>query len=189
MKTPVVAYLYPNPSQLEIIKADLEAARIREENEKSLRAAVLQDFLRDVFLRDFDVDDQTPFSPFELSPFEVALDDLEVVNFGGGKKQSGFVWVTHKGARLYPCDMATPHLFYSLRMVFNHSVPPVFRVLGPGEEMNRYRDVPYWTADYRREALTQLTAELDSRDDLDEPLRDQLADIKSNCAVILALGL
>lgn len=181
MKTPIVAYLYPNPSQLEAIKADRKAAAIREEADKVLRNYALQDALSTFFLDTF-LDDSSLDEPVS---FEVPLDEPIQVKRPDGP----FIWITHKGAALLPSEMATPHLFYSLRMIFNHSVPPVFRVVGAGEEMKRYRDVPHWNADYRTEALTQLTAELDSRDDLDETLRDQLADIKSNCAVILALGL
>lgn len=168
---PIIAYLYPTPEQL-------------AETKKKLFDQLFDHF-GDISLRDCD-------------PVDLDLDlaqrnaDRDLVH-RAAYERGGFMWITHSGEVLQPCDMATPHLFYSLRMIFNHSVPPVFRILGPGEEMRRYPDVPHWTAEYRREAIAQLSAELDSRLDIfefDHPeLAQQYADIKQNAAVILALGL
>lgn len=96
-----------------------------------------------------------------------------------------FVWVTHKGGRHRVSDMATPHLFYSLRMVFNHSVPPVFRI----GKLKRYDDVSDWSPTYRAEAIAALAKELETRDDLDTDLAAEFEDMKANTRVILALGL
>lgn len=100
-----------------------------------------------------------------------------------------FVWRSHDGKRYNISDMATKHLFYSLRMIYNHTVAPVFRVLRPGETMKYYPDVPYWDADYRRRAVDAFVAELAERDDLDEDLARQYGDMQANTRVILALGL
>lgn len=101
-----------------------------------------------------------------------------------------FIWHTHKGEALYPDEMATPHLFYSLRMVFNHVVPPVFRVLGPLErDMKRYNDVRNWSDEYKTAAITELSRELDTRNDLDPELQHQYDDIKLNAALVVALGI
>lgn len=100
-----------------------------------------------------------------------------------------FVWVSHNGSRRRISEMASPHIFYSLRMIFNHSVPPAFRVLRPGETMNRYSDVPHWTPAYRQAAVNAFTRELCSRDDLEPDLQAQFDDMKANTNLILALGL
>lgn len=100
-----------------------------------------------------------------------------------------FVWVSHNGSRRPISEMASPHIFYSLRMIFNHSVPPAFRVLRPGETMNRYSDVPHWTPAYRQAAVNAFTRELCSRDDLEPELQAQFDDMKANTQLILALGL
>lgn len=100
-----------------------------------------------------------------------------------------FVWVSHNGSRRRISEMASPHIFYSLRMIFNHSVPPAFRVLRPGETMNRYSDVPHWTPAYRQAAVNAFTRELCSRDDLEPELQAQFDDMKANTQLILALGL
>lgn len=104
--------------------------------------------------------------------------------------EAGFVWVSHKGVRYQLDNMAAPHVFYALRMVWNHTVPPAFRV----GEFKRYRDVPGWSAKYRREAINQLSAELDQRKHksirdggLELEHKDQFADIKANAAY-LSLG-
>lgn len=104
-----------------------------------------------------------------------------------------FLWATHKGEHVLKlADMATPHLFYALRMLFNHSVPPCFRV--PGDDFLRYVDVPNWNPAYRAQAIRAMRIELIQREDLicerhGESLAFQFADIISNTEVILALGL
>lgn len=100
-----------------------------------------------------------------------------------------FTWMTEKGQWLKPRQMTTPHLFYALRKVFNHEVPPVFRVLRAGETMKRYPEVAYWATTYRTAAITALRAELAKRNDLPEDMQLQLADMMANTRVILQLGL
>lgn len=96
-----------------------------------------------------------------------------------------FLWVTHKGKVMELLDMATPHLFYTVRMLFNHSVPPVFRV----GEFKRYPDVPNWPIRYRRAAVASMRKELSKRDDIEDYMRDEMCDMVANSDVIRALGL
>jgi hypothetical protein len=100
-----------------------------------------------------------------------------------------FTWITHDGRFLTLDEMDTKHIFYALRMIYNHTVPPVFRVLGEGETMRRWDDVAGWNAGYKANAVAHLTAELERRDDLDKNLRYQFEDMKANTEVVLALGL
>lgn len=109
----------------------------------------------------------------------------------GTKWADRFLWVTHKGKEIVlPREMATPHLFYALRMIYNHSVPPCFRV----GEFKRYIDVPNWDPRYRAQAIRAFVAELTKRDDIicerhEEDLAHQLDDMIANTKVILRLGL
>src|SRR5882724_4752822 len=90
-------------------------------------------------------------------------------NFGPGGGR--FVWYTHTGEAMDPADMATPHVFYALRMVWNHSVPRVMKV---GDGPN-YPDVRLWCDAYKQAAITTLANELAQRDDeLNEDLRMEL---------------
>jgi len=124
---------------------------------------------------------------YDMSAQDVIDRDAEV---RAGRDSFPFVWVTHKNEELYPQSMATPHLFYALRMVFNHVVPPVFRVLGPLErDMKRYDDVKNWSTEYKTRAVEELSKELDTRDDLDRDLRRQYDDLKLNARTIVALGI
>ncbi len=107
----------------------------------------------------------------------------------GGHEAGGFTWVSHRGRVHKPSKMVTPYLFYALRMIYNHSVPPVFRVACAGERIKRYRDVPHWTMEYRAEAMTELSAELATRDDLDAPLQEQVDDMAGNALLLKKLGL
>ncbi len=89
-----------------------------------------------------------------------------------GCQPAAFIWLDHKGIKHLPQQMATPHLFYALRMIWNHSVPEYYKIPG----VRKYSDVPHWSFDYRREALRVLGDELDSRPtcDLDEWQHKQL---------------
>jgi hypothetical protein len=96
-----------------------------------------------------------------------------------------FKWITRDYELLLPSDMATPHLFYALRMMFNNVVPPAFRVgvvsgvkEGP-HQFKRYADIPTWTTEYLYEAAYELTKELLTRDDL-KSVDDQLGDLCVN---------
>jgi hypothetical protein len=101
---------------------------------------------------------------------------------GGGR----FVWYTHTGEALDVEDMATPHVFYALRMVWNHSVPQILKV---GDGPN-YPDVRRWSEAYRKAAIDTLANELAQREDeLLPDLRMELFEMVQKTLVILQLGL
>ena len=128
---------------------------------------------------DTDTDDTgSDYSTTE--PLRATLD--RYVGPGGGK----FYWYTHDGEVLEPQDMATPHIFYALRMVWNHSVPRVWRV----GNYKEYADVPRWSGSYRKAAITELANELAQRDDdLNEDQRQQLFEMVLKTIYILELGI
>lgn len=161
MKKPLNVYHYPTPAQL--------AELCRRHDETS-------------FIDHTDILDQgvRRFADEEKGVRGCFADDCASDDY------DGFVWITHKGVRYTLPDMSTPHMFYALRMIFNHSIPPVFRI---GGSFKRYDDVPQWTPEYRREALEVFAEELTRRGDLEENLQYQFEDIQANARVILALGL
>lgn len=118
------------------------------------------------------------FTIFHVPPELVANDRVL-----SDEQLAEFMWLTHKGEAYYPSEMATPHLFYSLRMLWNNTVPPVFRV----GKFKRYKDIPTWSRDYVKLAIDELARELGTRDDLDIDIQDQLNDILANLTVIEVL--
>lgn len=84
-----------------------------------------------------------------------------------------FIWLDHRGKKHLPQQMATPHLFYAIRMVWNHSVPTYFKIPG----VLHRSDVPHWSKAYRIQALEVLGAELFSRDYKKELSADQLQQV------------
>lgn len=112
----------------------------------------------------------------------------------GANPLAPFLWISHKGEAHYVTDMATPHLFYSLRMLWNNTVPPAFRV----GKFKRYSDIPNWSKDYVQRAINELSTELAARSDLDTEvsdssggttIADQIGDMQANLTVITALGI
>lgn len=127
-----------------------------------------------------DEDTGSDYSTQEWRSLRSVLD--RVLGPGGGR----FVWYTHTGEAMDVEDMATPHVFYALRMVWNHSVPQVLKV---GDGPN-YPDVRRWCDSYRKAAITTLANELAQRDDeLGEELRMELFEMVQKTLVILQLGL
>jgi hypothetical protein len=110
------------------------------------------------------------------------------------QKSAGFVWRSHKGVDYRVTDMATPHLFYSLRMIWNNVVPPAFRV----GKFKRYNDVGEWTDVYLEQATNALLTELLTREDevdevvsdspTGETIHEQLCDLVMNCGALWTLS-
>jgi hypothetical protein len=72
-----------------------------------------------------------------------------------------FRWESADGESFYPDEMATPHLFYSVRMLYNHSVAPFLRV----GQFKRRAGVADWPVEYRTQAFAALLSELRKRND------------------------
>ena len=119
-------------------------------------------------------------SPGELTPPELRAKPFEKFppEFTNRQvqKQMPFVWETSKGEMICPRDMATPHLFNAFRMLFNHSVPPAFRV----GTFKRRSEVNQWPAGYRIQASIAIETELAEREDIESWMRNELQDICDN---------
>jgi hypothetical protein len=135
-------------------------------------------------------------SPDEYNPFyddiydaaEMFERDIEAEVRIKQSEPGRFVWETDDGDFLCLSEMATKHLFYTLRMLFNHSVPPVFRIGWCPK--NRHEGVFDWPADYREQAIRKIYHELtEHRSDLDPDLQEELDDMERNATVIVALGI
>lgn len=90
--------------------------------------------------------------------------------------KSPFIWITRKGEVQYVDEMATPHIFYALRMLFNHAVPPAFRI----GDFKRYPELEEWSNDYKLDAQKAFLTELKLRDDLESELQYELDDMFLN---------
>lgn len=90
-----------------------------------------------------------------------------------------YLWISKDGTPHYVRDMETYHLFYAARMIYNHSVPPAFRVLRPGEAFKRYDDVFTQEIEAKRSAYRILVDELNNRM-LDPEIQYALDDIAEN---------
>ena len=79
-------------------------------------------------------------------------------------------WKTKNNEFLLPEEMRTSHLFYTLRMIWNNTCPPHTRV----GNVRLYNFGPYYTHEYLKQAVGQLSFELRRRDDLHGELKDQM---------------
>lgn len=90
--------------------------------------------------------------------------------------QNPFKWKTQKGEFVSIVDMETSHLFYTLRMIWNHSMPKEAQV---GDNIRKYQFSSYYTSKYTMQACYYILLELDSRTDLPVNLTFQFNQMKN----------
>lgn len=73
-----------------------------------------------------------------------------------------FKWRDKKGVFHTPKSMETRHLFYTLRMIWNHSMLDTMRI----EPYTRYTFNSFYTPAYMKEAIQHVGTELFKRNDL-----------------------
>lgn len=69
-----------------------------------------------------------------------------------------------------PKEMSTRHLFYTFRMIWNHSMPKEAR----SEIYIKHRFAAFYSQEYMEEAIQFLGNELLSREDLRKEWKDEL---------------
>lgn len=82
-----------------------------------------------------------------------------------------FKWRDRCGREHFLKDMSTTHLFYTLRMIWNHSMPADAQV---GIDIKRYSFPPFYTHTYMMQACTLIFEELSTRTNLPVHLRKEL---------------
>jgi hypothetical protein len=73
-----------------------------------------------------------------------------------------FKWRDQHGGFTDPASMETRHLFYTLRMIWNHTMPLSARI----EPFKRYKFGPFYTEEYLKGAIKHLSTELGTRRDM-----------------------
>lgn len=83
-------------------------------------------------------------------------------------------WRTQGGERIPYSKMRTAHLFYALRMIWNHTAPPEFQIEG-----GRYDGPESWPVEVRRRKVQALVAELSRRKPLPAWMVEQLKQMQA----------
>ena len=89
---------------------------------------------------------------------------------------SGFRWRMNGGELRAPSAMATTHLFYTLRMIWNNCAPAHARV----GKVKLYDFGPSYTTAYMRQAVRALSIELGGRRDLPAWMRRELEEMAAH---------
>ncbi len=84
------------------------------------------------------------------------------------------IWRTKAGQEIPIVEMQTSHLFFSVRMIFNHTVPEKYRL--PGGERHNYGLSKERSADFMEALLNELM----NREDLEPRHEKQLKRIKQS---------
>ena len=72
---------------------------------------------------------------------------------------TGFVWRDRKGKEYHPTLMDDQHLFYTVRMIWNHSMPDKVKL----HPYNKYSFRAFYTTEYMKAAIMCLLPELLNR--------------------------
>lgn len=80
-----------------------------------------------------------------------------------------FKWRDRNGVKHAVTDMETRHLFYTLRMIWNHTMPGAYRLPG-----NLYSFGSYYSEPYMLKAVRAITLELAGRTDMTAEWKRQL---------------
>lgn len=72
---------------------------------------------------------------------------------------------------VHPSEMETRHLFFTFRMIWNHSMPPEWEV---GYNVKRHEFGKRYTPEYMKQAVAQIGRELATRTDIDPLWQDEL---------------
>lgn len=88
----------------------------------------------------------------------------------------GFRWQTMEGEILTLDQMETTHVFNSLKMIYNNTCPPEFRV----GRFIEYRDIAFRPAKERRKCVLVFIAELSRRDDIPAWAMNLLIQMRDN---------
>lgn len=73
-----------------------------------------------------------------------------------------FEWRDQHGNFHKITEMKTKHLFFTIRMIWNHSAEKHHRI----EPYKRYRFPDFYTREYIKQAVSAMSRELNNRDDL-----------------------
>lgn len=99
----------------------------------------------------------------KVRTLEELFSETELQVFRNGPLlDSAFRWRTKTGEYLKPIDMETRHLFYTLRMIWNHSMPFDAKL----RPYNHYNFGPFYTPSYVQKAIICIGEELMGRTDL-----------------------
>lgn len=74
----------------------------------------------------------------------------------------GFLWRDRMGTYHKPEDMTTQHLFFTVRMVWNHVCPVRLQI----HPFKQYNFSSYYTDEYLKKSVYVLSRELSTRSDL-----------------------
>ena len=81
-----------------------------------------------------------------------------------------FRWRSQAGQFHLPSQMETRHLWFTLRMIWNHSAPAHARFT----PYKRYKFGPFYTVEYMRDAVSCLLDELLTRTNMESKWKQEL---------------
>jgi hypothetical protein len=95
-------------------------------------------------------------------------DNMEIESASKNELDLNWRWKDRSNNFYYPKDMETKHLFFTLRMIWNHTMP-----VKTGK-YTLYRFGDFYTKKYMLEAVKHLAIELSKRKDLEPSWQMQL---------------
>jgi len=86
-----------------------------------------------------------------------------------------FQWRDKQGNFHHPSDMETRHLFFTIRMIWNHTCPKECML----EPCIKYTFRPFYSSKYMSKAIKYIYIELMTRDDMKPYFKQQLGRMRA----------
>jgi len=103
------------------------------------------------------------------------------------KLANPFLWTMNGGGKIPVTAMQTSHLFYAVRMIFNHTVPEMYKIHGCVEWNRASRT--FKDKRYAREAVEAMLIQLATRPDIPDDFLEQLEYMRQISQQVLQLKL
>jgi len=84
--------------------------------------------------------------------------------------KNNFRWRDKSGSFHNPSEMETRHLFYILRMIWNHSMPENLRIV----PYIAYKFIDFYSVEYMSNAVKAIGEELLTRNDINPKWRNEI---------------
>lgn len=99
----------------------------------------------------------------DVASKNAAVKRPDVPRIASNLPAAGWTWRDRTGGHHAPQTMETRHLFYTLRMIWNNTMPANAHV---GQNPRYYAFGPFYTVEYMKTAVVHIATELATRPDM-----------------------
>ena len=101
---------------------------------------------------------------------------MAIQNRSNYELKNGWMWRERNGNFILPQNMSTKHVFYVMKMIWNHACPKYMRIW----DDHRYRFSDWYTKDYMLRAFHIMWDEAEHREDMGKRMKWAMEQIRTS---------